>query len=65
MTDISDTESVSKLQQVLSPLLKETWQTSWQLIRITIPVTIIIKICEELGLIILIFFLYNCLYVVF
>ncbi len=37
-------------QQILS-LLTETWLTSWELIRITIPVAIITKILEEFGLI--------------
>lgn len=32
-------------------LVRETWLTSWELIRITIPVTIATKILEELGLI--------------
>lgn len=32
-------------------LARETWLTSWELIRITIPVTIATKILEELGLI--------------
>ncbi len=32
-------------------LLRETWLTSWELIRITIPVAIITRILQELGLI--------------
>ena len=32
-------------------LLRETWLTSWELIRITIPVAIITKILQEFGLI--------------
>lgn len=36
--------------QVVS-LLAETWLTSWELIRITIPVVIVTKIADELGLV--------------
>ncbi len=35
----------------LSDLGRETWLTSWALIRITVPVIIITKVLEELGLI--------------
>lgn len=32
-------------------LLRDTWLTSWELIRLTVPVAIVTKILEELGLI--------------
>lgn len=41
----------NSLQKIVTSLLKETWLTSWELIRITIPVAIITKILQELGLI--------------
>lgn len=41
----------NRLQAMLVSLLRETWLTSWELIRITIPVAIITKILQELGLI--------------
>jgi hypothetical protein len=40
-----------KLQAMVLSLLRETWLTSWELIRITVPVVIITKILEELHLI--------------
>ena len=36
---------------MLVSLIRETWLTSWELIRITIPVAIITKILQEFGLI--------------
>lgn len=36
---------------MVEALLRETWSTSWELIRITIPVAIITKILQEFGLI--------------
>lgn len=40
-----------RLKNMADSLARETWLTSWELIRITIPVTIATKILEELGLI--------------
>lgn len=40
-----------RLQQLAVELFRETWLTSWELIRITVPVAIITKILEEFGLI--------------
>ncbi len=39
------------LKELAKSLGRETWLTSWELIRITIPVAIATKILEELGLI--------------
>ncbi len=39
------------LKELVQSLGRETWLTSWELIRITIPVTIATKILEELGFI--------------
>lgn len=39
------------IRKSLSVLAKETWLTSWELIRITVPVIIITKVLEEFGLI--------------
>jgi spore maturation protein SpmB len=39
------------VQELARSLVRETWLTSWELIRITIPVAIATKILEELGLI--------------
>jgi spore maturation protein SpmB len=41
----------SRLNALMVSLARETWKTSWELIRITIPVAIITKILEEFGLI--------------
>ncbi|MFW2367461.1 MAG: hypothetical protein ACN4GW_13675 [Desulforhopalus sp.] len=51
MTDIPLKGPDTPHRQVLYSLFRETWQTSWELIRITIPVAILTKLCEELGLI--------------
>ncbi|EKD35420.1 MAG: nucleoside recognition protein [uncultured bacterium] len=40
-----------RLKSMADSLVRETWLTSWELIRITIPVAIATKILEELGLI--------------
>jgi hypothetical protein len=40
-----------RLKGMADSLARETWLTSWELIRITIPVAIATKILEELGLI--------------
>lgn len=48
---IDTTKQGSGLQRMVRSLLRETWLTSWELIRITIPVAIITKILQELGLI--------------
>lgn len=40
-----------RLKSVADSLVRETWLTSWELIRITIPVVIATKILEEFGLI--------------
>jgi hypothetical protein len=41
----------ARLQELAGSLARETWLTSWELIRITIPVAIATKILDELGLI--------------
>jgi spore maturation protein SpmB len=41
----------SKVKQLAQSLGRETWLTSWELIRITIPVAIATKVFEELGFI--------------
>ncbi len=41
----------ARLVEFAKSLSRETWLTSWELIRITIPVAIATKILEELGLI--------------
>lgn len=38
-------------QSKVVALIKETWLTSWELIRITIPIAVITKILDEFGLI--------------
>jgi hypothetical protein len=43
--------AVAAFRDYLQSLLKDTALTSWELIRITVPVVIITKILEELGLI--------------
>lgn len=40
-----------KLQELAVSLARDTWLTSWELIRITIPVAIATRILDELGLI--------------
>ncbi len=40
-----------KLKELVGSLIRETWLTSWELIRITIPIAILTKILEEFGLI--------------
>lgn len=40
-----------RLRELCKSLGRETWLTSWELIRITIPVAIATKVLEELGLI--------------
>jgi hypothetical protein len=35
----------------IKELCRDTWQTSWELIRLTVPVAIATKILEEMGLI--------------
>jgi hypothetical protein len=42
---------INRLQEVVVSLFHETRLTSWELIRITIPVAVLTKILEELGLI--------------
>jgi spore maturation protein SpmB len=42
---------VNGLREIANSLLRETWLTSWELIRITVPVAVITKILEEFGLI--------------
>ena len=41
----------NRLKSLVASLVRETWLTSWELIRITIPVAVITKILEEFGLI--------------
>jgi hypothetical protein len=38
-------------KEAIGALVRETWLTSWELIRITVPVAVITKILEEFGLI--------------
>lgn len=40
-----------RLKGLVASLISETWLTSWELIRITIPVAVITKILEDFGLI--------------
>ncbi len=51
MTTHSLQQTKLRLKALADSLLRETWLTSWELIRITIPVTIVTKILEDLGLI--------------
>ncbi|OGR17232.1 MAG: hypothetical protein A2X81_08045 [Desulfobacterales bacterium GWB2_56_26] len=51
MTTFSLQQTKVRLKSLADSLLRETWLTSWELIRITIPVTIVTKILEELGMI--------------
>lgn len=51
MTTLSLQQTKVRLKSLADSLLRETWLTSWELIRITIPVTIVTKILEELGMI--------------
>ncbi len=44
-------KQTSRLKAATESLIRETWLTSWELIRITIPVAIITKILQEFGLI--------------
>ncbi len=46
-----DRNTRDRLKKSAKSLGRETWLTSWELIRITIPVAIATKILEELGLI--------------
>ncbi len=39
-------------KETIVPLIGETWLTSWELIRITVPVAIITRMLEEFGLIV-------------
>ena len=41
----------SRLKRFAAALIRETWLTSWELIRITIPVAIFTKILQEFGLV--------------
>ncbi|MGB3211551.1 MAG: hypothetical protein WBB19_12675 [Desulforhopalus sp.] len=41
----------NRMKELVVSLVKETWLTSWELIRITIPVAIATKIFQEFGLI--------------
>jgi spore maturation protein SpmB len=41
----------NRLKGLVGSLIRETWLTSWELIRITIPVAVLTKILEEFGLI--------------
>jgi hypothetical protein len=40
-----------RLKELVVSLIRETWLTSWELIRITIPVAIVTKVLEDFGLI--------------
>lgn len=44
-------KSSMAVQKLARSLVQETWLTSWELIRITVPVAIATKILEELGLV--------------
>jgi hypothetical protein len=46
-----DKNTRDRLKESTKSLGRETWLTSWELIRITVPVAIATKILEELGLI--------------
>jgi len=47
----ADRQQKFNLKKALFSLASETWLTSWELIKITIPVVIITKILEEFGMI--------------
>jgi spore maturation protein SpmB len=47
----SSKNKCDKVKQLVQSIGRETWLTSWELIRITIPVAIATKVFEELGLI--------------
>lgn len=51
MTTTSLRQTKVRLKSIADSLVRETWLTSWELIRITIPVTIVTKVLEELGMI--------------
>ncbi len=40
-----------RLKELAVSLIRETWLTSWELIRITVPIAIITKVLEDFGLI--------------
>lgn len=44
-------ESKNRVKEWVVSLLHETWLTAWELIRITVPIAVLTKIFEELGLI--------------
>jgi spore maturation protein SpmB len=46
--------NIKKIQDLTFNLLKETWLTSWELIRIIVPVAVVTKGLDELGVIALI-----------
>jgi len=50
MSDENTKQNKHRAKEIVSALVSETWLTSWELIKITIPVVIITKILEELGL---------------
>jgi len=51
MTTLTLQQTKVRLKNLADSLLRETWLTSWELIRITIPVAIATRILEELGMI--------------
>lgn len=51
MNNEPEQTSSSRYLTAIKNLLRDTWLTSWELIRLTVPVAIATKILEELGLI--------------
>lgn len=51
MNNGTETTDNNRFLSAIKDLCRDTWQTSWELIRLTIPVAIVTKILEELGLI--------------
>lgn len=46
---MSGTNAINKMAELLDGLWQETWKTSWELIRITVPVLLATKLLEEIG----------------
>ncbi len=47
-------ELVERIRSLALSLAKNTWLTSWELIKITVPIMILTRILEELGMIVVI-----------
>lgn len=51
MNDRTTAKDSNRIPAVIKDLCRDTWYTSWELIRLTVPVAIVTKILEELGMI--------------